>query len=450
MVSGDESAQGRRSSEGQGIRSSTRPAFIPTIASAWPLPSRKRCGSIVASGMCEFRVAPGGNGPRFAGSPSAAEFSTTATGRSASWGLISTSRNRKTADAAQARLAAIVTLSRDAIVSFDFQRSIVTWNGGAEEIFGFTAAEAIGRDLASIVSQELGSARESIFDDLEAGRLVQDFSTRGRTKAGVDVDLSISASPVIDPAGAIIGGSLIVRDVSTQADADRVMRKHTADLEQRVAERTRELVAAQEEERRRIARDLHDHLGQQLTALRLSLAVCKERAGEDESLAQQLAKAESAATQLDADIEFLAWELQPSQLDRGLVTAIDNYAREWSNHFHVAIDIHTSRLDERRLPPQAALSLYRIAQEALNNVAKHGHATRVAVILEQRDERAVLVIEDNGRGFDVHHTDAGPHAQRLGLAGMHERVKLVGGTLDIESVIGKGATVIVQIPLRAS
>jgi two-component system CheB/CheR fusion protein len=398
----------------------------------------------------EFRVAPVGNGAPIRWIAERGRIQYDGERAVRLLGIDFDVTNRKTADAAQARLAAIVTLSRDAIVSFDLQRSIVTWNGGAEEIFGFTAAEAIGRDLASMVSQELGSARESIFDDLEAGRLVQDFSTRGRTKTGADVDLSVSASPVIDPAGAIIGGSLIVRDVSTRADADRMMRKHTADLERRVAERTRELVAAQEEERRRIARDLHDQLGQQLTALRLSLAVCKERAVEDESMAQQLAKAESAATQLDADIEFLAWELQPSQLDQGLVTAIDNYAREWSNHFHVAIDIHASRLDERRLPPQGAVSLYRIAQEALNNVAKHGHATRVAVILEQRDERAVLVIEDNGRGFDVHHTDAGPHAQRLGLAGMHERVKLVGGTLDIESVIGKGATVIVQIPLRPS
>jgi signal transduction histidine kinase len=259
----------------------------------------------------------------------------------------------------------------------------------------------------------------------------------------VDIDVSVSASPVMDQTGAVNGGSVIIRDVSA-------LREYTAHLERRVEERTRALIVTQEEERRRIARDLHDHLGQQLTALRLSLAVCKARASGDDTLQQQLAKAESAATRLDADIEFLAWELRPSQLDKGLVTAVDTYAREWSTHFRVPIDIHTSRLDENRLPPQAALSLYRIVQEALNNVAKHGQATRVAVILEQRDQRAVLVVEDNGRGFDVARLNAEPHEQRLGLAGMRERAALVSGTTDIESAPGNGTTVIVQVPLVAS
>jgi signal transduction histidine kinase len=254
----------------------------------------------------------------------------------------------------------------------------------------------------------------------------------------------------MDQAGAVIGGSVIIRDVSTQAEAEREMRRHTADLERRVAERTQELIVTQEEERRRIARDLHDHLGQQITALRLSLAVCKEHAGDDEALQQHLAKAESSATRLDADIEFLAWELRPTQLDQGLVTAIDRYGREWSNHFRVAIDIHTAPIDEDRLPPQGALNIYRIAQEALNNIAKHGQATRVAVILEQRDDRVVLVIEDDGRGFDVSRKNAESHEQRLGLSGMRERATLMSGTSDIESAPGKGTTVIVQIPLRAS
>ena len=356
----------------------------------------------------------------------------------------------KVAEAAQARLASIVGLSSDAIVSFDFQRCIVTWNHGAEAMFGLSAAEAIGRDLSSIMLPEGGRVGDSIFQDIEAGRPVQDFTTRAHTKSGMDIDVSVSASAVMDQAGAVIGGSVIVRDMSVQATADREAQRHTAVLEGRVLERTRDLVVTQEEERRRIARDLHDHLGQQLTALRLSLAVCREHAGDDEALQHHLAKAESTATQLDADIEFLAWELRPSQLDKGLVTAIDTYAREWSNHFRIAIDVHVSAIDEGRLPPQAALSLYRIAQEALNNVAKHGHATRVAVILEQRDERVGLVIEDNGSGFDAIRMTAGPHEQRLGLAGMRERAALVSGTIDIESAPGRGTTVIVQVPLRES
>jgi PAS domain S-box-containing protein len=334
-------------------------------------------------------------------------------------------------------------------VSFDFQGGIVTWNHAAESLFGFTAGEILGRDLTSILAPEAGRLREALFEDIEAGRLVHDFRTLARTKSGTERDVAVSAAPVKDQAGIVVGGSVIIRDVSDQVRDVRRMEEHTADLEQQVAERTRDLIVTQEEERRRIARDLHDHLGQQLTALRLSLAVCKERASDDVALQQHLAKAESTATQLDADIEFLAWELRPSQLDKGVVTAIEAYVREWSTHFRITIDIHTSRIEEGRLPSQGALSLYRITQEALNNVAKHGQATRVAVILEQRDDRVVLVIEDNGRGFDVPRKQTESQEQRLGLEGMRERAALVSGTTDIESVPGKGTTVIVQIPLRA-
>ena len=358
--------------------------------------------------------------------------------------------HRKAAEAVRARLASIVGLSRDTIVSFDFRRRVVTWNQGAEAMLGWTAVEVTGRDLSSIVAPEAGREREAIFEDIEMGRPVHDFVTHALTKNAVNIDVSVSASPVKDQAGAIIGGSMIIRDVSIQAEADRMIRQHAADLEKRVAERTRELIDTQEEERRRIARDLHDHLGQQLTALRLSLGACKEQVAGDEALRQTLVNAESTATQLDADVEFLAWELRPSQLNQGLVTAVEKFAREWSSHFRVTIDIHMSRVDEDRLPLHAALNLYRIVQEALNNVAKHAHATRVAVILEQRDDRAVLVVEDNGRGFDVLVKNTESPEQRLGLAGMHERAALMSGTMDIESAPGKGTTVIVQIPLRAT
>jgi PAS domain S-box-containing protein len=335
-------------------------------------------------------------------------------------------------------------------VSFDFQGGIVTWNHAAERLFGFTAGEILGRDLTSILAPEAGRLREALFEDIEAGRLVHDFRTLAQTKSGAERDVEVSAAPVKDQAGVVVGGSVIIRDVSDQVRDAHRMEEHTADLEQLVAERTRELFTSQEDERRRIARDLHDHLGQQITALRLSLAVCTERADRDEVLQAQLTKADSVAARLDADIDFLAWELRPSQLEKGLVTAIDAYAREWSSHFRVSIDVHTGRIDEDRLHPQAPLSLYRIAQEALNNVAKHGQATHVAVILEQRDDRVRLVVEDNGRGFDAPRLNAEPPEQRLGFAGMRERAALVSGTVDIESTPEKGTTVIVQLPLLAS
>ena len=248
----------------------------------------------------------------------------------------------------------------------------------------------------------------------------------------------------------------LLREIDRKQHDEQMMRGLNQELEQRVADRTaeamqlvRRLAIAQEEERSRIARDLHDHLGQQITALRLSLAVCKEHAGQDDPQQLHLARAESVASHLDADIEFLAWELRPTPLEKGLVEAIDAYVEKWSRHFGVPIDVLTSGLGSGRLPSPVELSLYRIAQEALNNVAKHAAATRVAVILERRDERVVLVVEDNGRGFDVD-TSADLEQHRLGVTGMRERAALASGTLDLESAPGKGTSVIVKIPLRVA
>ena len=252
-------------------------------------------------------------------------------------------------------------------------------------------------------------------------------------------------------------GDTLLREIHRTRQSEQLMQGLNDELEQRVAERTAEttrlvgrLAIAQEEERSRIARDLHDHLGQQITALRLSLAVCKEHAGDDETQQRHLARAETVASRLDADVEYLAWELRPSPLEKGLVVAIGAYVAEWSRHFDVAIDIHTAGLDNSRLPSQVELILYRIAQEALNNVAKHAAATRVALILERRDERAVLVVEDNGRGFDVTSAASQLKHKRLGITGMRERAALASGTLNVESEPGKGTSVIVRIPLHAS
>ena len=272
-------------------------------------------------------------------------------------------------------------------------------------------------------------------------------------------------------------GDTLLRESQRTVEIERLMRELNEDLERQVADRTSDLATAnatlrlevtqrqraeadatelvrllsiaQEAERRRLARDLHDHFGQEITALRLSLAVCKERARDDASQQQNLARAESVASRLDADIEFLAWELRPTPLEHGIVAAIDSYTKAWTAHVGIAVDVHTAGIESGRLPDQVEIALYRIAQEALNNVAKHAAATSVALILERRDQRAVLVVEDNGRGFAVRRTSRGPAKQRLGLVGMRERAVLASGTVDIESEPGKGTTVIVQIPLGA-
>jgi signal transduction histidine kinase len=151
------------------------------------------------------------------------------------------------------------------------------------------------------------------------------------------------------------------------------------------------------------------------------------------------------------EIKTLAWELRPTVLDDlGLYTALSNYVEKWTERSGVPVDFHCSRPDERRLPPQVETAVYRIVQEATTNVLKHAQASRVSLILELRSDHVFVVVEDNGKGFDVEAAlKESVSKRRMGLLGMRERVALVGGRLNIESSEGMGATMFVRIPVTA-
>jgi signal transduction histidine kinase len=208
----------------------------------------------------------------------------------------------------------------------------------------------------------------------------------------------------------------------------------------------RRLVTAQEEERRRISRELHDQTGQHLAALLLGLKTLNSsRDSESTALHKSLFQLQKLTERLVEDAHHLAWELRPAALDDlGLETAISNYVEKWSERNSIPLDFH-SGLNKLRLPPPIETAVFRIVQEALTNVLKHAEATRVSVMLEYRYDELLVIVEDNGRGFQ-------PEVERngLGLIGMNERVALVGGKLNIESAPGLGTTLATRIPATAS
>lgn len=207
-----------------------------------------------------------------------------------------------------------------------------------------------------------------------------------------------------------------------------------------------ELIRAQEDERRRVARDLHDQLGQQLTTLQLKLETLKGQAGDQQQLAAGFEDLQVLARNLDADVEFLAWELRPTSLDDlGLAPALGNYVKEWSERFRIVAEFHDTGLAGERLSPEIESNLYRIAQEALNNVAKHAQAATANVLLERRDNQISLIVEDDGVGFDSEAERS--DAERLGLTGIRERAALIGGSLEIETAPNKGTTLYIRIPV---
>lgn len=210
----------------------------------------------------------------------------------------------------------------------------------------------------------------------------------------------------------------------------------------------RRLVAAQEEERARLARELHDKMGQHLTALALGLEV--HGAGPARPSDEGLRRLQELAEGLSQEVRDLAWELRPPELDHlGLKEAVATYAEQWSRRSGVPVDFVSAGGDCRRLTSEAETALYRVAQEALTNVVKHASARDVTLVLEQTPEQVLLVVEDNGRGFDAEGAARAPGARRrMGLLGMRERVELAGGSLDIESAAGAGTTLVARVPLR--
>lgn len=216
------------------------------------------------------------------------------------------------------------------------------------------------------------------------------------------------------------------------------------------------VINAQEAERQRIARELHDSIGQALTSMLISLKVAQQAADSAERERRLDTLRETVSRTLD-EVRTLAWQLRPSALDDlGLVSALEHYIADYSQRYGIQADFTATGLWHgelaARLPHEMETALYRIIQEALTNIARHAQATTVSVFMDRRAASVRVIVEDNGKGFDPTAQDHAANGQgrvSLGLQGMRERAALFGGTLEIESRPGEGTTVIAELPLKA-
>ncbi len=272
------------------------------------------------------------------------------------------------------------------------------------------------------------------------GEVIKEENLRCRHSGSAESYLSVNASPIRDESGQIVAAVSTFHDVSDRGRAELSR-----------AELLRRLVTSQEEERHRIARELHDQMGQHLTAFLLDLEALK-RQTTDPTAASAVQRLRDLADQMGQDVHRIAMELRPTALDDwGLQIALRNYVGEWSRRSRIMVQLHCTGMERCRLPSEFETALYRVTQEALTNVLKHSQASRVSVIVERRDDEALAIIEDNGRGFEVEAVVGDPDARcRLGLLGMEERVVQVGGTLEVESTPGRGTSLFIRIPLRVS
>jgi signal transduction histidine kinase len=211
------------------------------------------------------------------------------------------------------------------------------------------------------------------------------------------------------------------------------------------AELVREMMSHQERDRRRMAQDIHDDLGQRVTGLRLKLDWFASVVRDTPGLVEALGQVQEQAAQLDRHVDFLLRQLRPALLDDlGLEHALRQSVTDWSATFGIPAEFQSSGMSDYRLPPDIEAHLFRIVQEALNNVHKHAAAGYVRVVLVRHDGTTTLVVQDDGIG-------APPHLQSktsrtgLGLIGMRERAALIGATLDIRARRGRGTTISLEL-----
>src|SRR5246127_1436149 len=460
--------------------------------------------------------------------------------------------DKKNAEEARYRHAAVIESSDDAIASGTLDGIIVSWNTGAQKIYGYTEAEAVGKPISMLVPPELPDEENNILDTLKSGDRIEHFETVRVTKMGKRIDVSLTISPIKDATGRTVGISGIARDITERKLAeeallsserryrllfernvagvgiasldgrvldcnegwarilgyqskDELRGRHASEFyfnpaerqslvdelfekqvlfsrelqlkrkdgtpvwvlfnaavhsdhdrpilqatmidisewkraEETLSDMTRKLIEAQEQERARIGRELHDDINQRLAMLSLELEQLEENPAEIQTRVKELRR---EMAEVSNDVQAMSHDLHSSKLEYlGIVAGIKSWCKEFGERQRVEIDF--SNDVHSALPFEIGLSLFRVLQEALHNVMKHSGVKRIEVQLREDSGEIHLIIRDSGKGFDV---EAALQGKGLGLTSMRERVRLVNGTISIESKPMGGTTIHVRVPL---
>lgn len=328
-----------------------------------------------------------------------------------------------------------------AIYMLDPDGCVAGWNSGAERLKGYRPDEIIGRHFSCFMLPadiDAGRAQRILQTALAQGR----YEEEGRRvrKDGSLFHAAVHITPLYDPARKHVGFVKVTRDITARVQAEEQRRQ--AVLRTRFVEQT---IAAREDEQRRLARELHDGIGQSLTSLRMGLGVVER--------ARDLPTAQAAASELrpmvvrtEDEVRRLTRNLRPAVLDDlGLVPALSRLAEEVRRSHNVQIRLDASNAAAVRLSDVVETALYRIAQEALTNVIKHAAAENIDVRLDCAPTGVQLTVADDGVGYDLGSSRSDEQG-RFGIVGMRERVALLNGAFEIEGRPAGGTTILVTIP----
>jgi PAS domain S-box-containing protein len=352
-------------------------------------------------------------------------------------------------DLSEARLASIVESAMDGIITVDAAQRIVQFNRAAEQMFGVRSEDAIGGPLERFIPQRFRAAHHAHVAQFGrtgvTSRRMGDATTLWALRAdGTEFPIDASISQGGDPGHRFF--TVILRDVTRRKQYEDTMRQQQRELRE-LSARVQE---AREEEKTRIARELHDELGQLLTALKMDLAWLRERLPAHER--ELAARAAGMSALLDRTVSSsrrIASDLRPLMLDDlGLADAAQWLVEDFGKHSGIRLELRAAQGEAlESLSKGAATAVYRAIQESLTNIARHSGAKNAWIVMAQENGSLYVEIEDDGRGIGA---DDMAKASSLGLKGMRERVAYYGGSLEVGPAPRGGTRLRLRVPLQGA
>lgn len=340
------------------------------------------------------------------------------------------------------RLALIVKQTADAIMIHDLNGNISFWNPAAQRIFGYAPEDIIGKSVSLLTPVEQEDDLAHNLNEINAGRKIENHDSQRLARDGRIVDVSISAAPLIDPiSGEVIGDICSMRDITERKQAEEAERQ----LEEN-RQLTHLIQRHIEDERRSLARELHDELGQYVTAIKtFAVGITNKTQEKMPDVASNAQTIVSAANHIYDGMHNIIRQLRPGSLDNlGLsATLRDMIANYQQQHPDLKMKL-TTKGDINGFGETININIYRVIQEAVNNALKHSNASLIDIKLEANKSGGLqLVIKDNGGGMDFCKVD---HSKHFGLLGMRERAQALQGTFNVDSEVEKGTTIRINIP----
>ncbi|ULX52550.1 histidine kinase [Cupriavidus taiwanensis] len=345
----------------------------------------------------------------------------------------------------EARLAGIIRSSMEAIITVDERQRVILFNPMAEKLFGWPAEQATGRPLADFIPERFRRAHEEHVRRFGVTGVSERAMGRQRAlyalrRDGSEFPVEASISQITDSGARLY--TVMLRDITERVRAEQAMR-HSREELQHLSD---SILAAREEEKRRIARELHDDLGQRLSAMKMDLAMLGADVKEGRSIECLLDGVAAMNVVIDetvASVRRIASDLRPALLDElGMLPAIEWLANDCAARYGLSVTVEGV---DAEVSEQVAIAMFRIVQEALSNVVRHANATEVRIHVAVAAGQLALQVKDNGVGWDK--LPAGDEPRKsLGLLGIRERARLLGGTVAVDSAPGEGLCLEVRIP----